>query len=167
MFADFFFKLRAAEIPASPTAFLRLQKALRLGLIDSLDALYTASRAILVKSERHFDRFDQVFAHQFAGAEMPAADEEALFDDLARATLEEWLSDPRILADALGIDPRKLAQMTPEELIAYSRSACRSRRNAMTGATDGSAPVEPRRWDTRGFIPAGCGWAAFRASVRR
>jgi uncharacterized protein with von Willebrand factor type A (vWA) domain len=32
-----------------------------------LDDFYTAARAILVKSERYFDLFDQVFAHHFEG----------------------------------------------------------------------------------------------------
>ena len=71
MFIDFFYKLKAAEIPVSPTSFLTLQKALNKGLINSLNELYTSSRAILVKSERYFDVFDQVFAHQFQGTEMP------------------------------------------------------------------------------------------------
>jgi uncharacterized protein with von Willebrand factor type A (vWA) domain len=36
-------------------------------LIATLDEFYTASRTILVKSERYFDLFDQVFAHHFEG----------------------------------------------------------------------------------------------------
>ena len=60
MFVDFFYKLKEVGVPVSPTAFLTLQKALSLGLVTSLDDFYTSSRAILVKSERWFDLFDQV-----------------------------------------------------------------------------------------------------------
>ena len=70
MFTEFFYTLRKVGIPVSPTAFLRLQKALSIGLVNSIDDFYTAARAILVKSERYFDLYDQVFAHHFEGAEL-------------------------------------------------------------------------------------------------
>jgi uncharacterized protein with von Willebrand factor type A (vWA) domain len=50
MFVDFFYLLKKSGIPVSPTSFLRLQKALSMGLINSLDDFYTGARAILVKS---------------------------------------------------------------------------------------------------------------------
>ncbi len=71
MFIDFFYKLKDAGIPVSPTSFLTLQRALSNGLVYSLDDFYVAARSILVKSERYFDLFDQLFAHQFEGAELP------------------------------------------------------------------------------------------------
>jgi uncharacterized protein with von Willebrand factor type A (vWA) domain len=58
-------------VPVSPTAFLTLHRALANRLIASLDEFYTASRTILVKSERYFDLFDQVFAHHFQGPNCP------------------------------------------------------------------------------------------------
>jgi uncharacterized protein with von Willebrand factor type A (vWA) domain len=65
MFVDFFYLLKKVGIPVSPTSFLRLQQALSLGLINSVDDFYTGARSILVKSERYFDLYDQVFAHRF------------------------------------------------------------------------------------------------------
>ena len=62
---------RTAGIPVSPTSLLTLQKALNMGLLHSMDAFYSSARAILVKSERYFDLYDQVFAHHFQGAELP------------------------------------------------------------------------------------------------
>jgi uncharacterized protein with von Willebrand factor type A (vWA) domain len=116
MFIDFFYKLKDVGIPVSPTAFLTLQKALSNGLVVNLEDFYTASRAILVKSERYFDLYDQVFAHQFQGAEMP--DVEGLeLDELARAMLEAWLQKPEELSKLLGIDESALNKLTPEELI--------------------------------------------------
>ena len=75
MFLDFFYFLKKVGIPVSPTSFLRLQRALGLGLINSLDDLYIAARTILVKSERYFDLYDQAFAHQFRGVEFTEGDE--------------------------------------------------------------------------------------------
>ncbi|MFH0822293.1 MAG: hypothetical protein V2B18_06035, partial [Pseudomonadota bacterium] len=71
MFVDFFYLLRESGIPVSPTSFLRLQQALSEGLVQGLDDFYTAARSILIKSERYFDIYDQVFAHAFRGAELP------------------------------------------------------------------------------------------------
>src|SRR3989337_3647628 len=103
MFVDFFYLLKKVGIPVSPTSFLRLQKALGMGLINSIDDFYTGARTILVKSEKYFDLYDQVFAHQFKGAELKEPEEIEL-SEVARALLDEWLKDPRGLADALGID---------------------------------------------------------------
>jgi uncharacterized protein with von Willebrand factor type A (vWA) domain len=118
MFIDFFYTLKKVGIPVSPTSFLRLQKALGLGIINSLDDFYTAARSILVKSERYFDLYDQVFAHTFEGAELTEPDEFAL-SEVARAMLEEWLRDPEGLAEALGLEQEELSKMSPEELMEY------------------------------------------------
>jgi uncharacterized protein with von Willebrand factor type A (vWA) domain len=49
-----------------------------------LNDFYTASRSILVKSERYFDLYDQVFAHHFEGADLPDMTGVEL-EDLARS----------------------------------------------------------------------------------
>ena len=103
MFVNFFYKLKEVGVPVSPTSFLTLQKALRKGLVNSLNDFYTSSRTILIKSERYFDLFDQVFAHQFEGAELPDMDGIEL-DQIIRALLDEWLQNPKALAQMLDID---------------------------------------------------------------
>ena len=118
MFVDFFYFLKKVGIPVSPTSFLRLQKALSLGLVNSLDDFYIAARTILVKSERYFDLYDQAFAHQFRGVEFKEGDEFEL-SDMVRSLLEEWLKEPKALADALGLDEEELKQLSPEELLQY------------------------------------------------
>jgi len=50
MFIDFFYILKEAGIPVSPTSFLTFHKALSAGLVSSLEDFYTSARAILVKS---------------------------------------------------------------------------------------------------------------------
>lgn len=67
MFVSFFYELRDRGVPITPTAFLRLQKALAMGLVTTLQDFYTTARAVLVKSERYFDIYDQVFARHFRG----------------------------------------------------------------------------------------------------
>ena len=145
MFIDFFYKLREAGIPATPTAFLTLCKALRMGLINSLEDFYTASRAILVKSERHFDLFDQLFAHYFEGAELP--DVEGLeLDNIAKALLDEWLKNPKAIADAFGVDPETLEKYSPEELLEYFKERLKEQTERHDGGnrwigTGGTSPV--------------------------
>lgn len=145
MFIDFFYKLKEVGLPVSPTSFLTLHKAIGSGLVNSIDDLYTAARTILVKSEKFFDIYDQVFAHIFAGAELPDVDEVAL-DLLAQSMLHEWLKDPKTLADALGIDEKKLSQMTPEELLEYFKQRLKDQEGRHDGGskwigTGGTSPV--------------------------
>jgi uncharacterized protein with von Willebrand factor type A (vWA) domain len=145
VFVRFFYMLREKGVPVTPTSFLRLQKALALGLIGSVDDLYTAARAILVKSERHFDIYDQLFAHHFRGAVFEEITDVEL-TEIAKALLEEWLRRPDELAEALGLDERQLARYTPEALLRYFLDRLREQREAHHGGhrwigTGGSSPV--------------------------
>ena len=145
MFTSFFYLLRQVGIPVSPTSFLRLQKALGKGLITSIDDFYTAARAILVKSERYFDLYDQVFAHHFKGAELKDPEEFEL-DQVARAMLEEWLKDPKGMADALGMDENELSKLSPEELLQYFLDRLKEQTEEHHGGkkwigTGGTSPV--------------------------
>lgn len=154
MFVDFFYFLKKVGIPVSPTSFLRLQKALSLGLVNSLEDFYIAARTILVKSERYFDLYDQAFAHQFRGMEFKEADEFEL-SDMVRALLEEWLKEPKALADALGLDEEELKQLSPEELLQYFLDRLKEQTEEHHGGkkwigTGGTSPV-----GHSGFHPGG------------
>ena len=145
MFVDFFYKLKEVGVPVSPTAFLTLQKALSRGLVTSLDDFYTSSRAILVKSERWFDLFDQVFAYHFKGVELP--DYEGMeLDEMARTMLEAWLQNPSELSKLLGVDESALNKLTPEELIEYFKERLKEQTEQHNGGakwigTGGYSPV--------------------------
>jgi uncharacterized protein with von Willebrand factor type A (vWA) domain len=154
MFVDFFYSLRKAGIPVSPTSFLRLQKALSLGLVNSMGDFYTTARTLLVKSERYFDLYDRVFAHQFKGVEFTEPDVLEL-SEVARAMLDDWLKDPRDLASALGIDEEELTRLSPEELLDYFLERLREQTEAHHGGsrwigTGGTSPV-----GHSGFHPSG------------
>ena len=145
MFLAFFYKLKELGIPVSPTAFLTLHRAMKSRLIRTLDEFYTASRSILIKSERYFDLFDQVFAYHFQGAELPEVDGLEI-DEIARAMLEEWLKDPKTMANALGINEEELNRMTPEELIEYFKERLKEQEGRHDGGgkwigTGGTSPV--------------------------
>ena len=145
MFVDFFYLLKKVGIPVSPTSFLRLQKALNMGLVNSVDDFYTAARSILVKSERYFDLYDQVFAHRFQGVELKEPDIVEL-SEVARALLEDWLKNPKELADLLGIKEEELSKLTPEELIRYFLDRLKEQTEAHHGGskwigTGGTSPV--------------------------
>ncbi len=118
MFVPFFYTLRQRGVLVTPTAFLQLQKALSLGLVVSLDDFYIVARSILVKSERDFDTYDQVFAELFAGVEaLPL--EGVDLDGSARLLLETWLKTPEDLAKALGLTEKELRRLSAEELEQY------------------------------------------------
>jgi uncharacterized protein with von Willebrand factor type A (vWA) domain len=146
MFVKFFYTLKEAGIPVSPTAFLTLQKALYNGMVAGLDDFYTCARAILIKSERYFDLYDQVFAHHFEGVPLPE-DQGFEIDEIARGLLNEWLKNPKMVADALGIDEDKLNKMTPDELIEYFKERLKDQ----DGRHDGGG-----KWiGTGGYSPVG------------
>jgi uncharacterized protein with von Willebrand factor type A (vWA) domain len=146
MFLKFFYTLKDIGIPVSPTSFLTLQKALHQGQIETLDEFYTCARAILVKSERYFDMYDQAFAHHFEGVPLPE-DDGFEIDEMARAMLDEWLKDPKKLADMLGMDERALNKMSPEELIEYFKERLKDQDGEHHGG---------HKWiGTGGFSPVG------------
>ncbi|MCX8117123.1 MAG: hypothetical protein N3G78_04220 [Desulfobacterota bacterium] len=145
MFVDFFYLLKKVGIPVSPTSFLRLQKALHLGLVNSIEDFYTAARSILIKSERYFDLYDQVFAHHFQGVELKEPDAFEI-SEVVRALLDEWLKNPRELAELLGIKEEELGKMTPEELVQYFLDRLKEQTEAHHGGskwigTGGTSPV--------------------------
>jgi hypothetical protein len=86
------------------------------------------------------------FAHHFEGADLPDMTGVEL-EDLARSLLEQWLQDPKTIADALGVDEADLQKLTPEELIAYFKE----RLKEQTGRHDGG-----NRWiGTRRHVAGG------------
>ena len=95
MLTDFFFKLREAQIPVSITEYLVLLEALDKHLAGfSVDAFYYLARTALIKDERYYDRFDQVFGAYMHGRELAF---NAMFGEIPadwlRQQAERFLSD--------------------------------------------------------------------------
>ena len=85
MLTDLFYRLRKVQIPVSLTEYLTLLSALEAGIAGfSVDAFYFLARATLVKDERYFDRFDQVFGDYIRG-------KQTLFEEIIGEIPLEWL----------------------------------------------------------------------------
>jgi uncharacterized protein with von Willebrand factor type A (vWA) domain len=107
MLLPFFTALRDAKVPVSMKEWLHLMEAMDKGLADGkVDDFYHLSRAVLVKDEKHYDRFDQVFGKVFAGIETVGAGEDLttnLPEDWLRLLNEKFLSDEEKAAiEAMG-----------------------------------------------------------------
>ena len=116
MFTDFFFLLRALDLDVSLNEWLSLMEALERGLCrNSLLEFYYVSRAILVKTEADFDKFDEAFLTYFEHVQH--------MEDIPQE-LMDWLNDPKNMKkyDKDEVDARttfdleKLRQMLEERL---------------------------------------------------
>ena len=88
MFPSFFYLLRARGLKVSLNEWMSLMEALRLGLHGAtFTGFYYLCRAVLVKSEADFDKFDGAFLEYFK-------DMERATDELPKE-LMDWLNKPR------------------------------------------------------------------------
>jgi len=145
----FFFELRAAGVSVSITEFLTLLEALhaRIAEVSAHDFYYLA-RACLVKDERHYDRFDRVFAEVFRGAEQA-------FTQLAAAVPAEWLQP--LAARVLSAEERRRVESLGgwDKLLETLRQRLREQQQRHAGGnrwigTGGTSP-----FGARGFNPEG------------
>jgi len=85
MLINFFFELHEGKVPVTIREFLDLLSALKNRIIYAdMDQFYHLSRTVLVKDEKHFDKFDRAFKKYFDGLEA--------VDDLFEALIpDEWL----------------------------------------------------------------------------
>src|SRR5688572_26866825 len=98
MLIRFFTDLRAGGVPVTLPEFLALLEALEARIAaHSPEEFYYLARMALVKDERHFDRFDRVFAEHFAGAEK-------IFEKIVAELPAEWL---RLMSDRLLTEEEK------------------------------------------------------------
>ncbi|OCX66146.1 VWA domain-containing protein [Thioclava sp. SK-1] len=89
MFLPFFDSLRRHQVPVSLREYLSFLEGLAAGLCTyDADGFYYFARAVMVKDERHLDRFDQAFSHSFKGLEGITSDEVLNAIDLP----EDWLT---------------------------------------------------------------------------
>lgn len=108
MFIDFYYRLKQEGVPVSLTEWMTLMDALARGFaFSSLSAFYFLARAILVKSETNFDRYDLAFSRYFKGIETP---ENILEEALA------WLKNAKSHPEAPPTPAALLAQWNVGEL---------------------------------------------------
>ncbi len=105
MLLNLFNEMRAAKVPVSVRELLDLINALKHNVVFAdMDEFYYVARAILVKDERHYDKFDRAFAAYFKGIENLDQHIEALIpDEWLRREFERSLSDEeRAQIESLG-----------------------------------------------------------------
>jgi uncharacterized protein with von Willebrand factor type A (vWA) domain len=145
MFINFFFTLREAGVPLSLNSFLTLQKALNYGLIENMSDLYITVRSILVKDERYFDLYDQVFSRYFKETALPG-EEGLAADELTWQKLSQWLEFSKKTAEMLSESEADLEALSPDELLAYFKERLKDQKGEHHGGskwigTDGTSPV--------------------------
>ena len=161
MLIGFFFELRKAGVTVTVTELLTLLEALRGGVAwCSAEEFYYLARLCLVKDERHYDRFDRVFAEVFTGAER-------LFEQLIAQVPDDWL---RTLARrVLSEDERRRIEAMGgwDQLMESLRARLREQRERHEGGnkwigTRGTAP-----FGSGGFNPEGVRFGGAGAHQRR
>ena len=124
MFASFFYLLRSRGLDVSLNEWMTLMEAMEKGLHHStLTGFYHLCRAIVVKNETEFDRFDQVFLEFFRDVPYQGELPEELLDwlnhpseDLAR-TIEELRAQgfpEESLSELLRLLEERLKEQTEE-----------------------------------------------------
>lgn len=90
MFLPFFSTLRDEGVPVSLREFLTFLEGLAQDLvIYDTEGFYLLARTILVKDERHLDRFDRAFSKSFSGLDSITPEDMIEAMDLPREWLEK------------------------------------------------------------------------------
>ena len=95
MLVNFFQGLKDGGVPVTPRELLDLLAAMNKQLVfGSIDDFYNLSRAVMVKDEKYYDRFDRAFGLHFRDLEGVDDVIEALIpDDWLRSEFVKQLSD--------------------------------------------------------------------------
>ncbi len=105
MLIGLFDALRAARVPVTLREWLDLMAALEAGFaFADVEAFHALARAILVKDERHYDRFDRAFGAYLAAAQSIAPETLAQVpeDWLRTQFAREFSAEEKARVEALG-----------------------------------------------------------------
>ena len=150
MFASFFYLLRARGLDVSLNEWMTLLEGMEKGLHrSSLTGFYHLCRAIVVKSEAEYDRFDQVFLEFFKDIPFKGELPEELMD---------WLNHP---AEDLGrtieeLRSRGFPDETLEELLKMLEERLQEQTEEHNGGnywvgTQGRSPFGNSGWHPNGI----------------
>jgi uncharacterized protein with von Willebrand factor type A (vWA) domain len=148
MFTDFFYFLRARGLKVSLEEWMSLLRAMELGLHGAgLSGFYALARAVLVKSEADYDRFDQAFAEYFKDVRT--------FEELPRE-VRDWLARPIAPrpCDQEAVD-RRFAGLDLDTLRRMLANRLREQRERHDGGSHwvGTGGTSP--FGNSGYNPAG------------
>ena len=104
MLIEFFLKVREYRVPCTIRELLDLIRALERNVVfANIDDFYTLSRAVLVKDECHFDKFDRAFGDYFKGIVESELDLSGIPEDWLTKQLEKTLTEEeKAQLEALG-----------------------------------------------------------------
>ena len=108
MFLPFFETLRRTGVPVSLREYLTFLEGMAAGLATyDAEGFYYLARTVMVKDERHLDRFDRAFAESFKGLEDIPAQEVLEAVDLpagwlARLAERDLTAEEKAAIEALG-----------------------------------------------------------------
>jgi hypothetical protein len=161
VFIRLFERLRAGGVPVSLRELLDLHAALEQGLaFADLEELHALARTLLVKDERHFDRFDRAFGQWLAA-------QEVIGEGLRAEVPPEWLQ--RAVQRQLSDEEKALIESLGglDKLLAAFRERLAEQKDKHSGGnrwigTGGSSP-----FGAHGFHPEGIRLGSQSAGHRR
>jgi uncharacterized protein with von Willebrand factor type A (vWA) domain len=160
MLIDFFYTLRSAKLPVSVKEYLTLLEALKAGVVGpnsgdadpsgegayKIDDFYYLSRCVLVKDEKHYDKFDRAFAAYFKGVERVA--------DFTQDIPLEWLRK-NLELELSAEDKAKIEKMGWDELMETLKKRFEEQKERHEGGSKwiGTGGTSP--FGANGFNPQG------------
>lgn len=149
MLLDLFHRLRDNGIPVSISEYLMLLDGLSRHVAGfSTEQFYYFARLSLIKDERFFDRFDQIFGDFISGRT-------TLFDEVVGDIPADWLSDPALL-DLSEEDLEKIEAMGGwDELMKQLAERLETQQQRHEGGSKwiGTGGTSP--FGAQGYNPAG------------
>lgn len=155
MFTGFFYLLRKRGLEISATEWLALLEGLQKGLHgSSFGGFYYLCRAVLVKSEADFDRFDQAFLEYFKDVPFSGA-----LPDIA-PELMHWLENPSDQLEQPEYSWDQISHYTMEEMIRKFQERMEEQDSEHNGgkywiATQGRSQFGNNGWHPNGLRVGG------------
>ena len=160
MLTQFFYALRAAKLPVSIKEHLAMLDALDQNVIGpgnpeacSMEDFYFLSRAILVKDEKHYDKFDKAFGAYFKGVDAIADFSKPIPSDWLRKEIEKLLTDSQ---------KEKAPKLDYDELMDTLKKRLEEQKERHEGGskwvgTGGTSPFGNGGYNTQGIRIGGKG----------
>ncbi|MDD3023324.1 MAG: VWA domain-containing protein [Syntrophomonadaceae bacterium] len=135
MFTKFYYNLKDFGIPVSMNEWQLLLEALDSGMAgSSLTGFYYLCRAILVKTEAHYDRFDLAFASFFGDIESPEGLPDKIWEWLDKELPEQEITD-EMRNNHQQLDLDEMKRMLEERLAQQNEEHHGGNRWVGTGGT--------------------------------
>ena len=135
MFTEFFYYLRNFGVPVALNEWQDLMEALDRGMaVSSLHSFYQLSRALLVKTEAHYDRFDLAFASYLGDLESPEGLPEKIWEWLDRELPEQNVTEA-MRRNHLQLDLEEMKRMLAQRLAEQTEAHHGGNRWVGTGGT--------------------------------